>query len=264
MGNKIGSYGLRIGDGRVRVVNYVADQNGFRADVLSNEPGIAPKKNIYTVLVPGFRYSSGAPYVSFDQGQPLSNLYDRMSGNTEQQQYEEEGETSEGEELGEVIYTSQGDQDEEGGNVFTNEEGNFGNIYTDGKHELGNVYIQESQMPEEVFMEGEYSHESETVLLNQTSSHEQTELKEGDVSSSTESGFKDSTSTVVALLKDNLQKGLQLSQETYQEAVAAGDDLHPSQSNNVLSQSNEQVIPAEQDNTTWNESVVTESTEVED
>lgn len=263
LGNKIGSYGLRIGDGRVRVVNYVADQNGFRADVLSNEPGIAPKKNIYTVLVPGFRYSSGAPYVSFEQGQPLSSLYDRMAGQTDQQ-IEEEGENAEGEEYAEVVYTNQGEQEEDAANIFSNEEANYGSIYAEAKPEIGNIYVQEGQMPEDIFMDGEYSHESETVL-NQTANEQQVEQKESEVSSSTESGFKDSTSTVVALLKDNLQKGLLMSQENnYQGNAAAGDDLHPSQSNNVLSQSSEQVIPVDQDNTTWNDSEVTDSSEVED
>ncbi|KFM73249.1 Cuticle protein 14 isoform b, partial [Stegodyphus mimosarum] len=42
-GNKIGSFGLRDADGRLRIVRYVADANGFRADVTSNEPGVAPQ-----------------------------------------------------------------------------------------------------------------------------------------------------------------------------------------------------------------------------
>jgi len=41
-GVKIGSYGLRDADGRVRTVNYVADAAGFRATVSTNEPGTAP------------------------------------------------------------------------------------------------------------------------------------------------------------------------------------------------------------------------------
>ncbi|KAG0419428.1 hypothetical protein HPB47_004128 [Ixodes persulcatus] len=39
-GNVVGSYGLRNVDGRFRVVNYVAGDAGFRADVQSNEPGL--------------------------------------------------------------------------------------------------------------------------------------------------------------------------------------------------------------------------------
>ncbi|RWS06538.1 Cuticle protein 14-like isoform b, partial [Dinothrombium tinctorium] len=42
-GNKVGSYGLRDIDGRLRVVNYVADHFGFRADIQTNEPGVEPK-----------------------------------------------------------------------------------------------------------------------------------------------------------------------------------------------------------------------------
>lgn len=42
LGVKAGSYGLRDADGRVRVVNYVADGHGFRASVSTNEPGTAP------------------------------------------------------------------------------------------------------------------------------------------------------------------------------------------------------------------------------
>lgn len=38
-GNRIGSYGLRGADGRIRIVNYVADANGYRASVQTNEPG---------------------------------------------------------------------------------------------------------------------------------------------------------------------------------------------------------------------------------
>ncbi|GBM08108.1 Cuticle protein 14 isoform b [Araneus ventricosus] len=42
-GNKYGSYGLTEADGRTRVVNYVADAGGFRADIKTNEPGIESK-----------------------------------------------------------------------------------------------------------------------------------------------------------------------------------------------------------------------------
>lgn len=41
-GNKVGSYGLHDADGRVRIVKYVADANGFRVIVNTNEPGTAP------------------------------------------------------------------------------------------------------------------------------------------------------------------------------------------------------------------------------
>jgi len=42
-GVQVGSYGLRDIDGRVRVVNYVADAAGFRANIQTNEPGVEPK-----------------------------------------------------------------------------------------------------------------------------------------------------------------------------------------------------------------------------
>jgi len=42
-GQVVGSYGLRAADGRVRVVNYVADDAGFRANIQSNEPGLVPQ-----------------------------------------------------------------------------------------------------------------------------------------------------------------------------------------------------------------------------
>lgn len=38
-GRVTGSYTIADVDGRQRVVNYVADENGFRADVQTNEPG---------------------------------------------------------------------------------------------------------------------------------------------------------------------------------------------------------------------------------
>jgi len=42
LGQVIGSYGLRDIDGRVRIVNYVADDvHGFRASIATNEPGTA-------------------------------------------------------------------------------------------------------------------------------------------------------------------------------------------------------------------------------
>lgn len=42
-GVMVGSYGLRDADGRNRVVNYVADAAGFRANIQTNEPGVEPK-----------------------------------------------------------------------------------------------------------------------------------------------------------------------------------------------------------------------------
>lgn len=42
-GNRVGSYGLTGADGRVRIVNYVADANGYRANIQTNEPGTEPR-----------------------------------------------------------------------------------------------------------------------------------------------------------------------------------------------------------------------------
>ncbi|KAL1425975.1 hypothetical protein MTO96_018683 [Rhipicephalus appendiculatus] len=38
-GRVSGRYSLSLGDGRTRVVTYVADEFGYRADVVTNEPG---------------------------------------------------------------------------------------------------------------------------------------------------------------------------------------------------------------------------------
>lgn len=46
-----GSYGLRTIDGRVRVVNYVADGHGFRANIQTNEPGVDPDQDPASVLI---------------------------------------------------------------------------------------------------------------------------------------------------------------------------------------------------------------------
>ncbi|GFU79447.1 cuticle protein 14 isoform b [Trichonephila clavipes] len=42
-GNKFGSYGIQQADGRSRIVSYIADAKGFRADIKTNEPGVEPK-----------------------------------------------------------------------------------------------------------------------------------------------------------------------------------------------------------------------------
>lgn len=42
LGNKVGSYSLADIDGRVRRVDYVADDFGFRASIQTNEQGTAP------------------------------------------------------------------------------------------------------------------------------------------------------------------------------------------------------------------------------
>lgn len=44
LGRKTGAYGFRGADGRLRLVEYVADELGFRAKVQTNEPGTKPSK----------------------------------------------------------------------------------------------------------------------------------------------------------------------------------------------------------------------------
>ena len=46
----MGSYGLRDADGRLRIVNYVADELGFRANIQTNEPGVEPKDPASTLI----------------------------------------------------------------------------------------------------------------------------------------------------------------------------------------------------------------------
>lgn len=58
-----GSYGLSVADGRQRVVNYVADAAGFRADIQTNEPGVEPKDPANTainkaVIAPAVHYAA--------------------------------------------------------------------------------------------------------------------------------------------------------------------------------------------------------------
>uniref|UniRef100_A0A2L2Y7L6 Cuticle protein 14 isoform b n=1 Tax=Parasteatoda tepidariorum TaxID=114398 RepID=A0A2L2Y7L6_PARTP len=45
-----GSYGLTDADGRQRIVNYVADAAGFRADIKTNEPGVEPKDPAHAAI----------------------------------------------------------------------------------------------------------------------------------------------------------------------------------------------------------------------
>lgn len=48
-----GSYTLNDADGRKRIVNYVADAHGFRADIKTNEPGVDPKEDPAAVSING-------------------------------------------------------------------------------------------------------------------------------------------------------------------------------------------------------------------
>lgn len=61
LGNRIGSYGLTGADGRVRVVNYVADANGYRATVQTNEPGTEPRDTANVAMNKGAPIAVAAP-----------------------------------------------------------------------------------------------------------------------------------------------------------------------------------------------------------
>jgi len=70
-----GSYGLSDADGRQRIVNYVADAAGFRADIKTNEPGVEPKDPAHTainkaglVIAPAhapIAYAAAVPHLSY-------------------------------------------------------------------------------------------------------------------------------------------------------------------------------------------------------
>lgn len=49
-GVRRGSYSLSDADGRHRVVNYIADADGFRASIQTNEPGVEPKDPADTLI----------------------------------------------------------------------------------------------------------------------------------------------------------------------------------------------------------------------
>ncbi|XP_035211416.1 cuticle protein 14-like [Stegodyphus dumicola] len=61
-----GSYGLTVADGRQRIVNYVADAAGFRADIKTNEPGVEPKDPAHAainkagIIAPALTYAAPA------------------------------------------------------------------------------------------------------------------------------------------------------------------------------------------------------------
>lgn len=81
-GVQVGSYGLRDADGRVRVVNYVADAAGFRANIQTNEPGVEPKdpaavlinKAAAIVAAPAVA-PLAAPVVAHSYAAPIAHSY---------------------------------------------------------------------------------------------------------------------------------------------------------------------------------------------
>ncbi|KAG8188473.1 hypothetical protein JTE90_008038 [Oedothorax gibbosus] len=50
-GTREGSYGYTTRNGLIRIVTYVADQNGYRAEVLTNEPGVDGSPNPASVNI---------------------------------------------------------------------------------------------------------------------------------------------------------------------------------------------------------------------
>lgn len=59
-----GSYGLRDADGRQRIVNYVADGLGFRANIQTNEPGVEPKDPAAVLINKAAPVVAAAPLVA--------------------------------------------------------------------------------------------------------------------------------------------------------------------------------------------------------
>lgn len=83
-GVKVGSYGLRDIDGRVRVVNYVADAQGFRADVRTNEPGVEPMKDPAGATISRPPPVAALPPVDFTADEPSSAAADEPSDEDEE------------------------------------------------------------------------------------------------------------------------------------------------------------------------------------
>lgn len=57
-----GSYGYRDKDGIYREVTYVADKNGFRANIKTNEPGVAGTKSPASVKLESYHPSPSCKY----------------------------------------------------------------------------------------------------------------------------------------------------------------------------------------------------------
>lgn len=87
-GVKVGSYGLRDIDGRVRVVNYVADAQGFRADVRTNEPGVEPMKDPAGATISRQPPVGALPPVEF-----TVDHTDALSGTTEDEPCDDDDQT---------------------------------------------------------------------------------------------------------------------------------------------------------------------------
>lgn len=73
---KVGSYGLQDADGRWRVVNYIADDHGFRASIETNEPGTG-NSDPASVIING-PDSHGAPPLTVSAGHGPHELSHRQ------------------------------------------------------------------------------------------------------------------------------------------------------------------------------------------
>jgi hypothetical protein len=78
-GVMVGSYGLRDIDGRTRVVNYVADAGGYRANIQTNEPGVEPKdpaavliNKAQAIVGPALAAPLAAPIANYAAVAPLA------------------------------------------------------------------------------------------------------------------------------------------------------------------------------------------------
>lgn len=75
---KVGSYGLQDADGRWRVVNYIADDHGFRASIETNEPGTG-NSDPASVVING-PDSHGAPPLTVSAGHGHGHDYEHGHG----------------------------------------------------------------------------------------------------------------------------------------------------------------------------------------
>lgn len=59
-----GSYGYRDNNGLYREVTYVADKNGFRAKIKTNEPGLAGTRESASVKLDSYHSSPSSKYLA--------------------------------------------------------------------------------------------------------------------------------------------------------------------------------------------------------
>lgn len=69
-GVRRGSYSLSEADGRQRIVNYIADADGFRASIQTNEPGVEPKDSADVTVNKAASVVSVGKFFSAPKGAP--------------------------------------------------------------------------------------------------------------------------------------------------------------------------------------------------